>query len=393
MRMPVDFQSIQGQVRQWGESAPRFARDLERRRGEARACLTELSAEGSRLADTVRRAASLNAGLRCAAPTAEALDGRHTLPAIRDVYTVLAADGSQINPDRHAQVEYCVINVGAFAIYPGQPQPAREEKSSRLLGPDELYTVNGMVTEEFVALTRDLSERTFLADLARSAPRPLITLTDGPLELFWERETRGIDEFRKLFEEYLDVLRELSELGVITAGYVDKPGSDLVIRMLELATLEELRQAGKVRPWMGVSDAGLFRELLAPGERSALFAIQSTAAQSFSGALALHFFYLNVGLEGRPWIARVELPAWVAEDPAAVDLLHAALVGQSRILGSRPYPYALHRAHEVAVVTLAEKEQLELMLVAELLRRGLPLGEKSNKQTAKDLPGRTRFKS
>ncbi|HEX9013128.1 MAG TPA: DNA double-strand break repair nuclease NurA, partial [Anaerolineaceae bacterium] len=92
----------------------------------------------------------------------------------------------------------------------------------------------------------------------------------------------------------------------------------------------------------------------------------------------------------QPYLARVELPAWVAEDAQAVDLLHAALVSQSRVLGARPYPYALHRAHEVAVVSLAEKDQLEQMLLAEMARRGMPPGEKSNKQIHKDGKGRKR---
>ena len=198
--MPVDFQSIQRQVRQWGESAPRLVEDQRRRRQEARQRLEELSAETAQLSETVRRAVALNSGLRCAAPAGELLSTHKSLPEVPSCYTVLAADGSQINPDRHARVEFCVINVGAFAIYPGQPLPAQEIKSSRLLNPDELYTVNGLVTEEFVALTRDLYERSFLAQLACDAPQPLITLTDGPLELFWERETRGAEEFRKLFE-------------------------------------------------------------------------------------------------------------------------------------------------------------------------------------------------
>ncbi len=182
--------------------------------------------------------------------------------------------------------------------------------------------------------------------------------------------------------------------GVITAGYVDKPASDLVVRLLELARLplSGLGQAGRVRPWLGVTDARLFRELLQPGERSAVFKIQSPSADRFKGDLAVHFFYLNVGRTDHPWVVRVEIPAWVADHPASVALLHATVVYQSRLLGARPYPYALHRAHEVAVVTLAEKDQLEEMMIAEMIGRGLPPGEKSYKQNAKDLQGRTKHK-
>jgi hypothetical protein len=59
-------------------------------------------------------------------------------------------------------------------------------------------------------------------------------------------------------------------------------------------------------------------------------------------------------------------------------------------MGSKPYPYLLHRAHEVAVVKLEEKQQVEQMLVMELRRNEEEVGDGSNKQSAKDLPGKSR---
>ena len=139
-------------------------------------------------------------------------------------------------------------------------------------------------------------------------------------------------------------------------------------------------------------DLALFARLLEPGERSALFEIQSSQARKFTGVTALHFFYLNVGRPGHPYLARVELPQWVACDPAAVDLLHVALVAQCRQMGARPYPYALHRAHEVAVVSFDEKRQLEEMIALELRRQGLGIEGTSFKQANKDnLGGKTRY--
>jgi hypothetical protein len=157
--------------------------------------------------------------------------------------------------------------------------------------------------------------------------------------------------------------------------------------MLEVGMLAEadLAQAGKSRPLLGVSDANAFRELLKAGERSAVFAIQSPSAGYFKGEQALHFFYLNVGQPGRPYLARVEIPEWVARRAAMLDALHAMLVAQSHVLGRQPYPYALLRAHEVAVVSLAEQEQVEGMIVAELLSRGILSIDTSNKQYGKDL--------
>jgi hypothetical protein len=46
----------------------------------------------------------------------------------------------------------------------------------------------------------------------------------------------------------------------------------------------------------------------------------------------------------------------------------------------------------MALVRLEEKDRLRDMLVAELYRRGLSVGRKSNKQANKDLSGRTRYK-
>jgi hypothetical protein len=60
-------------------------------------------------------------------------------------------------------------------------------------------------------------------------------------------------------------------------------------------------------------------------------------------------------------------------------------------MGSRPYPYLLHRAHETAVVTQEEKAQVTQMIALELRRRGVEVGEQSYKQSAKGLGKRTRL--
>jgi NurA domain len=180
---------------------------------------------------------------------------------------------------------------------------------------------------------------------------------------------------------------------VTTAGYVDKPGADMVVRLLEVAKAEEgnLAEMRKYRPFRGVTDIELYRDLLQPGERSAVFAVQSRSTRSYQGALALHFFYLNVGRPEHEWLARVEVPAWVVEDVDMLDNLHSVLVNQCQMIGTRPYPYLLHRAHETAVVNQEEKEQVTQMIVFELRNRGLEVAGASHKQSAKDLAGRTRY--
>ncbi|OGO64791.1 MAG: hypothetical protein A2Z45_11975 [Chloroflexi bacterium RBG_19FT_COMBO_55_16] len=394
--MALDFQQIREQVSQLGENAPRREQRLQELRQQA-CILLESNAhriEDLRLKvqDVVR---SHDPSLRCALPIAEALNAHFRLPELREPITILAADGSQIAPDRHAEVQFSVINVGAVQMCLGSSEPTVTRVMSRLYYDEDLYTATGTITDATLALRRDFHERLMLADLAGHTPPPVITFTDGPMELWGGKVGEGEEasEFRKSLAAYTQVLSNLYELQVTTAGYVDKPGANLVLRLLEVAQTpeEELADIRKRHPLRGVSDFDLFYDLLEVGERSAVFAIQSQSAKSYTGPLALHFFYLNVGRQGHPWLARVEIPAWVAKSPRMLDDLHAVLIHQCRTLGSRPYPYLLHRAHETALVSLQEKEQITTMITLELRRRGVKVGEKSYKQAAKELSSRARY--
>ena len=107
--------------------------------------------------------------------------------------------------------------------------------------------------------------------------------------------------------------------------------------------------------------------------------------------LAVYFFYLN--LQGaqrfrtrkRATIARVEVPDWVAREPASIDTLHAALVAQAGMIDGMLYPYALQRAHEIALIRAGEKERIKRKLMNEMIRRGGSPRDKSEKQRSKDL--------
>ncbi|MHB0965761.1 MAG: DNA double-strand break repair nuclease NurA [Bellilinea sp.] len=393
--MPVNYQQVQQQVREQVKLAPARQKQQRERLDRAHELLSRHADDLTYLQDKVARAASQDKGLRCAVPLAESLNQTHTAP-VPDIYPVLlAADGSQINPNRHDAVEFGLVNVGVIRMQPNQATTPREITSSELF----LYPLPeddaGPLTEELVALMRDFKERKELASLAAAEAGTVLTLTDGPLELF--REPKGDPRFDRLFEDYLDVMESLASMNTVTAGYVDKPGSDLVVRLLELALYpdEALQKAGKDRPLGGLRDIDLFRDSLKPGERTAIFAIQSPSAEKFKqrleGQMALHFFYLNVGRAEKPGLVRVELPAWVSRQAELVDLLQATLLQQCGQMGTHPYPYALHRAHEVALVSFQEKQNLQVMIEAELHRAGAETGEKSYKQSHKDLEGRKRY--
>jgi len=399
--MAIDFPQVREQIKKLGETALEQEQALEEKRIRAVELLELHAGNLAKLRAKVQRVTQeFDRHIRCAMPpdlawrAPEPLDAHFPAPATPSQALVLAADGSQIAPDRHQPVRYCLINVGGISIRSGQALPPTVQVKSQLFYGEQLFTQTGSLTESALALRRDLHERQMLLELASATTLPVVSFTDGPMELWGPREVESQGEFRKSLAEYLDTLRQLEQRGITTAGYVDNPMADLVVRMLEIASATEsdLSNLRSYQPLRGVADTSLFRNILAPGERSAIFALQSPSAEDYQDQLSLHFFYLNVGREGRPWLARVEIPAWVAGDPAQLDLLHACLMDQCRILGAQPYPYALHRAHEVAVVSLQEKDQVTEMIALELRRRGVGVGEKSHKQYHKDQPGRASYR-
>ncbi|MFN3929267.1 MAG: DNA double-strand break repair nuclease NurA, partial [Thermoflexus sp.] len=228
----------------------------------------------------------------------------------------------------------------------------------------------------------DIRELEQLAEaMARRAGDPFgppVGLADGLL-LPWAL-ARGepfaavpAERYRELFRRAVRAFESAKGTGGAIAGYVDRPTGHAVLRLLALGLLEEVsREKVADYPFGQLRDRTLFAELLQPGERSALFA----PAWPINDHLGheghrLLFFYLNVGTEGRPHLARVEIPEWVAGDRARLDRLHRAIWDQCRVLAEAPYPYLLTRAHELARIRLEERLRLEQMIQEALLRRGL----------------------
>jgi hypothetical protein len=120
-----------------------------------------------------------------------------------------------------------------------------------------------------------------------------------------------------------------------------------------------LAQAGDLD---GLRDRQFFRHVLEPGERSAIMVQNSPRNLEFrrrGESYEIAFFYLNVGSDYQPHVVRVDIPVWVARDPAAVDALHSLLLVQCRMQGRNPYPYVLTRADELAVVTNRDRRKLD----------------------------------
>ncbi|MSS73117.1 MAG: DNA double-strand break repair nuclease NurA [Candidatus Latescibacteria bacterium] len=294
--------------------------------------------------------------------------------------TVIAADGSQIFPDRHEISSCYLLNVGYVVIHYGTGErPTLSSRPFLYYREEDLYEEwegrRSMVTRESVGIRRGAMEFTFLADLslqAREEGRSVVGLSDGTL-ILWSLEGRPPDLRAATLKTYLDAFERMRQARVPVAGYISSPGSADVINALRVGLCPEEPTNCDRCPWKvdareplleigqglppalpcgpieGVTDDLLFARLLKPGERSGVFRSQSKILNDY-GPHRICFFYLHTGAE----IARVEVPQWVVDDPELLDLTHACIVDQAE--KGKGYPIVLSEAHEKAIVRGADRD-------------------------------------
>ncbi len=323
----------------------------------------------------------------------EPLDGRYSLPPPLPSYTVAASDGSQIEPDRHGNVLYHLINVGWAVIRYGDRPNANIASEPVLYYQDEhLYMVTEgrrtLVAGLLLDLKRNVEEMTRLALLAEEAERdhPVVALVDGILMM---RAAEGwrLQEFHtRMLPRFQASLAQFEALGVPVAGYISRPRTHELIGTLRVAACPHPRAdcnsicAGDPKDELcamlsGIPDRLLMERLpLVDGERSACF--RSSAGGE---GTSTYFFYLNVGSE----IARLEVPGWVAAQPELLDIVQWVAYDQCRKGGS--YPRVLTEAHERAVLTVSDRQQFERIVDGALAQHRL-----SERTSAKERSKRLR---
>jgi hypothetical protein len=379
--MTLELNQVAAQVKSMGQNLAEQQSRRDDALAVARALLTEHSRRFTPLAERIQQAEKVLQKLRFdwvgAAPTGEALDATYPLPECPPQLTVIASDGSQIYPDPHGITLYYLINTGCIVYRHGSGQKPHTWNPPPMLRyqPDDVLDDQGrLISAGEVSVQRDMAEMEALARLApayTTGDEPVVALTDGQLPL------RVIDlpfsEQGERQNEYIDLLNDLRECNALLGGYIDRPRSTFVLSLLHLASLPEggvTEDNLRHNPFRHLTDIDLF-SFLGPGQRSALFITKAKGLEKYTQAgHTIHFFYLNVSAkESQLMLARIEIPAWVATNPQALDTLHAAIVRQARITGS--YPYVLARADELAVVSGEEREAVEMMLAVELRRNGL----------------------
>ncbi len=294
--------------------------------------------------------------------------------------TVIAADGSQIFPDRHEVSNCFLINIGYVVIHYGTGErPVLSSEPTLFYEEDDLYQEwagrRTSVTREMVGVRRNAMEFervTQLAEEAKAEGRTAVGLSDGTL-ILWMLEGKPFDFRRETLRSTLSCLDRLQKARVPVAGYISDPGSADVVNGLRVGMCPEqppncdrcpwkAQQAQQLldptceepvgipcEPISGVTDDILFARKLQPGERSGVFGSTSKILEDY-GPHRICFFYVNTGSE----IGRVEIPLWVATDRELLDLVHVTVVDQAQ--KGNGYPVVLSESHERAVVRGAERD-------------------------------------
>jgi hypothetical protein len=307
-------------------------------------------------------------------------------------HVVVATDGSQIAPDRHdgGGGGCYLLNVGrVFLSYGTGTRPRLDARAEVLVEEDgggeedgEERIAAGLAPRRFAREMRELSG---LVEEAAATGLPAVALTDGSLIAWHLYDEEGTDAAKQEgFDALMAALATAEQAGVPLVGYVSGPASRDAVNALRVTLCPDepvdcLRcprpkdDSLPCAPVRRATDASLYARLLAPGERSAVFTSYEQKT-GFSRVLRMYrpadwvaFFYLNVGAE----VARVEIPAWVAEDADLVARVHAVCLDQAR--KGRGYPVALAEAHERAVVRGADRQAFLNLLHRAMVHAGAPV--------------------
>ena len=402
--MTLEFEKLTGHLEKMAINQARLKKQQENRVDQYEQTLTQFATEWEAIdyALDVAVAKSDPKHYRSVRPLThdEPLDMAVDAPPAPPFATIIATDGSQIMPDRHAAYLYYLINVGGIVYHHGDSRQPEVFSVPTIEYPDsEDFADNFNTTSGQVSVERDLKEIGMLARATaeqRDSAQPLISIVDQRL-LYWPTGTTGVAD-NQAVQDWGRAMTKIRQQGASLLGYIDRPETMSVLTLLQTLTAVanpadnfDWKQLGKRSMTQGVRDKDLFARLLKPGQRSAIFVYESQPNEAFVQQDPLNevcFFYLNPTKSGNQ-IARIDIPMWVAKDEEAVTAVHSLIVSQCQLLGD--YPYVLARADEMAVVGRQDASELNFMIDVVMQRHGLN-SDVTAKQSSKDVArgGKTR---
>ena len=386
--MSLDLTKVAEQVGSMVARLKAGGEERQERLQNALAVLQDKSLDLERLSKKIEasRTTWLVAGL------VDGLSPHYKAPPLPPEFSVLATDGSNIDVDRHKSTRCYLINIGSVVLrYGAKPEALLDSFPSLYFGDEDLVIAPGgakgreqVIEGALLGIKRGVDECRELARLAAELPdnSPALALLDGSL-ILWGLSGKVYPDFvieallNKGFLRCLDEMRKLNkDRRLALASYISFPRSTDVVNALRVALCPHdiidtdrlckectSRDCDKVD---GVRDRDLFYDILAPGERSALFTSQSSIVEKHYGGHWVYFFYVRVDDE----IARVEIPQWAAWDENLLELTHALVLDQCR--RGQGYPVALSEAHEQAVVTGVDRENFWQLVESLMVDEKMP---------------------
>lgn len=271
-------------------------------------------------------------------------------------YCVVAVDGSQIYPDKHQGTPCYLINIGTVMLSYGIPGYTVQFGSEPSVYSGELEEdlanspdmVNGKRQELEFKAGIEMSKK-FQA-IAQAHNVPYVFLFDGSL-IFWHLESKD-QALKDIFlSTYLASLHQLYLTKTLAAGYISLPKGKELVNLLRLDLCNfDFNEHEAHKEVDNLVDTVIADFFLEPYTRSIVFKNHASICQVYPDHLHPYFFYLHVGSE----IGRVEIPAWIASDVHAVNLIASIIIDQS--VKGRGYPVALAESHEQAVVKGPDRE-------------------------------------
>ncbi|NEZ67089.1 nuclease [Leptolyngbyaceae cyanobacterium CCMR0082] len=340
-------------------------------------------------------------GFAAAAPV-EPLDTRVNIKPAPEAHTVLATDGSQINPSHH-EIAYCyLLNIGRIVLHYGQSRfPMLDSQPEVIYRPEDLYTSRqwGIRTEEWMGYRRTVSESVVLAELGldvhggqgeprqpetqatlearQSSPHasiPTLAMTDGSL-IYWFLDQLPAPARDQILEPILVAWDTLRAAQVPLVGYLSASRSSEALNFLRLQSCpygqpdcqkhcEGQTDGAPCQVFSPLRDVTLWATLLEPGQRGPLFKSSADILQLY-GDHQVYFCHVHVGAE----IARVEFPEWVVNDN---QLFESALsLTLTQVQKGFGYPVSLAEAHNQAVVRGGDRNRFFALLEQQMIRAGL----------------------
>lgn len=343
-----------------------------------------------------------------AAEPMEPIDTQIDLTAAPATHTVFATDGSQIAPSHH-EIAYCyLINVGRVVLHYGQNRhPLLDSVPEVFYRPEDLYGSRqwGIRTEEWMGYRRTVSEAIVLAELGNAiandttgeinsrtnpnskilsgmpdrainpkSPTSILAMVDGSL-IHWFLESLPPEAREQILPPILAAWEQLRLAKIPLVGYLSAARSGEAMNFLRLQRCPYLApdcqthcvgqtDQAPCQVFSPLRDTALWGLLLEPGQRGALWRSSAKILETY-GDHRIYFCYVHMGSE----VARIEFPAWVAEDET---LLNTALsLTLTQVQKGYGYPVALAEAHNQAVVRGGDRARFFALLEQQMIRAGL----------------------